>query len=122
MLRRQVTVAILDDDPSMLRATKELLEAYGVSTLLFSSAEEFLDSDAVAKVDCLLLDIQLDGVCGIELRNQLNASGLALPIIFMTGLDSEIIHAHALQAGCVAYLRKPFLARELFEGIERATA
>jgi FixJ family two-component response regulator len=122
MLRRQVTVAILDDDPSMLRATKELLEAYGVSTLLFSSAEEFLDSDAVTKVDCLLLDIQLDGVCGIELRNQLNASGLALPIIFMTGLDSEIIHAHALQAGCVAYLRKPFLARELFEGIERATA
>jgi FixJ family two-component response regulator len=121
MLRREITVAVLDDDPSMLRAAKELLDAYGVSTLLFSSATEFLDSVAGIKVDCLLLDIQLDGVCGIELRNQLDASGLALPIIFMTGLDNEIIHAQALRAGCVAYLRKPFPARELFEAIESAT-
>ncbi len=122
MLRRKITAAVLDDDPSVLRATKELLDAYGVSTLLFSSATEFLDAGGATKVDCLLLDIQLDSVCGIELRNQLKASGLALPIIFMTGLDSEIIHRQALQAGCIAYLRKPFLARELFEAIETATA
>jgi len=120
MHERQITVAVVDDDPSMLGSTRELLNADGFITELFASAEEFLASGVVPRVDCLLLDIQLAGASGIELRHHLEACGSKIPVIFMTGLDDEALHRQALKAGCVALLHKPFPARQLFDAIEKA--
>jgi FixJ family two-component response regulator len=120
MPKRRKIVAIVDDDPSMLRAIEHLLDAQGFETKVFASAEEFLDRRAAADVDCLLLDIDLGGMSGIELRRQLKASGSTLSVIFMTGVDDETTLGQALNAGCIACLRKPFPARQLIDAIEKA--
>jgi FixJ family two-component response regulator len=120
MPKRRKIVAVVDDDPSMLRSTEDLLDAHGFATAVFPSAEEFLARGAAAQVDCLLLDIHLGGLSGIELRHQLEASGSTLPVIFMTGLDDEAMRQQALKAGCVACLRKPFPARQLIDAIQKA--
>ena len=120
MLKRRKIVAVVDDDPSMLNAAESLLDAQGFATMVFVSAEEFLDRGAATQVDCLLLDIYLGGVSGFELRKRLKNSGSTLPVIFMTALDDEAIREQALKAGCVALLRKPFQARKLLEAIKQA--
>jgi len=116
----QKIVAVVDDDSSMLGATRDLLEVHGFVTRIFASAEEFLDSGASAQVDWLLLDIHLGGISGIELRRQLTATISTLPVIFMTALDDEHTRAEAHSAGCVAFLRKPYSKRELIDAIEKA--
>jgi FixJ family two-component response regulator len=120
MPKRRKVVAVVDDDPSMLNAAESLLDAQGFATMVFASAEEFLDRGAATQVDCLLLDIHLGGVSGFELRKRLKNSGSTLPVIFMTALDDEAIREQALKAGCVALLRKPFQARQLLEAIKQA--
>ena len=75
MLTSRTIVAVVDDDPSMLNAAEDLLHAQGFATMVFASAEEFLDRGVVTQVDCLLLDIHLGGMSGIELRRRLNGSG-----------------------------------------------
>jgi FixJ family two-component response regulator len=116
----QKIVAVVDDDSSMLGATRDLLEVHGFATRIFASAEEFLDSGAPAQVDCLLLDIHLGGISGIELRRRLKVSASRLPVIFMTALDDEDTRTEAHKAGCVAFLRKPYSRRQLIDAIEKA--
>lgn len=111
-------VAVVDDDPSMLKAAESLLGARGFATKLFASAEDFLQQGLQTQVDCLLLDIQLGGISGIELRRQLVASGRTLPIIFMTALDNDAISDKAKAGGAIC-LRKPFPAHQLFNAIEK---
>ena len=120
MPKRRKIVAVVDDDPSMLNAAETLLDAQGFATMVFASAEEFLDRGAATQVDCLLLDIHLGGLSGIELRHRLKDFGSKLPVIFMTALDDEAMVEQALKAGCVAFLRKPFQARQLVEAIKKA--
>lgn len=120
MPKRQRVVAVVDDDRSMLRATKDLLEALGLATVVFTSAEEFLERGAVANPDCLLLDIHLGGMSGLELRRRLAISKPKLPVIFMTALDDERIRLEAKRADSVAVLRKPYSARQLMDAIEKA--
>jgi FixJ family two-component response regulator len=120
MPKRRKIVAVVDDDPSMLNAAESLLDAQGFATMVFASAEEFLDRGAATQVDCLLLDIHLGGVSGIELRRRLKDSGSMLPVIFMTALDDEAMRERALKAGCVAFLRKPFQAHQLIDAIKKA--
>ena len=120
MQKRRKTVAVVDDDPSMLRAAENLLDAHGFATRSFSSAEEFLGAIAANHIDCLLLDIHLGGMSGIDLRQQLKSSRPALPIIFMTALDDEAARQEALRTGCIACLRKPFPAHQLMDAIEKA--
>jgi FixJ family two-component response regulator len=112
--------AVVDDNPSMRRAAEDLLGASGFATEHFASAEDFIDSGAATQIDCLLLDINLGGMSGIELRRKLAASGSPLPVIFMTGLDDEGMRRDALVAGCAAYLQKPFTARQLLDALEKA--
>ena len=100
----------------------DLLDAHGFATLAFASAEEFLARGAAKHADCLLLDIDLGGMSGIELRRQLKGLGSTLPIIFMTGLDDEAIERRALETGSVAFLRKPFSQRALVDAIGKAVA
>ncbi len=120
MLKRRKILAVVDDDPSMLRAVDDLLDAHGFATQAFASAEEFLNRGAATQVDCLLLDIHLGGMSGIELRRQLKASGSTLPVIFMTALDDDATCGEALRAGCIACLHKPFTARQLIDAIDSA--
>jgi FixJ family two-component response regulator len=120
MATRQTIVAVVEDDLSVLRATRDLLDALGVATSVFSSAEEFLERGAEARPDCLLLDIHLGGMSGIDLSRQLADNGSTLPVIFMTALDDERTRMLAMQAGCVAFLRKPCAARDLMDAIHTA--
>jgi FixJ family two-component response regulator len=113
-------IAIVDDDASMLKGIERLLGAYGFVTKVFASAEAFLDLNATAEVDCLLVDIHLGGMSGIELRHCLTASGCRLPVIFMTAFDDEATRMQAQSAGCVAFLHKPFAANLLMGAIEQA--
>ena len=119
MADRQI-VAIVDDDLGVLKGVERLLNASGFGTEVFTSAEAFLDSAAASKATCLLLDIHLGGMSGIELRRQLLASGSRLAVIFMTAIDDDKMQQDAMDAGCVAFLRKPFPARLLIDAISKA--
>jgi len=115
-------VAVVDDDPSMLKGLARLLNASGYDTEVFDSAEAFLDGSAACDAICLILDIHLGGISGIELRRRLAASSSNLSIIFMTAVDDEAIQRQAMEGGCIAYLRKPFSAHLLIESIGKAAA
>ena len=118
---KQRKVAVVDDDLAMLAGLQNLLDAHGVTTEVFASAEAFLDFySATTDIDCLLLDLHLGGMSGIDLRRQLKTSGCTVPVIFMTALDDDVMRRQALEEGCIAYLRKPFPSRLLFEAIEKA--
>jgi CheY-like chemotaxis protein len=121
MQDRPKMVAIVDNDPSMLNAIKQLLNAHGLATQTFSSAEEFLDGDATDEASCLVLDINLEGMSGIDLRRRLTACGSQVPIIFMTAADDAATRHEAMEAGCIAYLRKPFSADLLVGAVCKAT-
>jgi len=120
MRKRRRIVAVVDDDPSMLRAAENLLDAHGFATKSYSSAEEFLGIVSKYQIDCVLLDIHLRGLSGIELRQQLRSSHPTLPVIFMTALDDDRVRQQALETGCAACLSKPFPAQQLLDAIEKA--
>jgi FixJ family two-component response regulator len=111
------TIAVVDDDPSLLQGLNRLLSAHGFRVQTFASAEIFLDDIAGCGVDCLVLDIHLGGISGIDLQRQLIAAGRKLPVIFMTAIDNDATHQKAIDVGCIAYLRKPFLAKLLIDAI-----
>jgi FixJ family two-component response regulator len=115
-------VAVVEDDPSMRRSVRRLLNAHGFVTEEYSSAEDFLRYSAATEINCLVLDIDLGGISGIELQRRLRASGSKLPVIFITALEDGALEAEATQAGCIAYLRKPFPANLLIDAINSASA
>jgi FixJ family two-component response regulator len=121
MPHRRKVVAVVDDEPTMLKAIERLLNAHGFVTRSFASAEAFLDGDAQTEACCLVLDIHLGGMSGIDLRQRLAEAGFPLPVIFMTAVDDEATRRQAMDAGCVAYLRKPFPAKTLIGAIGKAT-
>ena len=121
MPTRRKVIAIVDDDLGTLDAIGLLLDAHGIEVRAFDSAEAFLARDVAEQIDCLLLDIHLGGLSGIGLRQRLEASGSTLPVVFMTGLDDADTRRQALRAGCIAYLQKPILARQLMDAIHKAT-
>jgi FixJ family two-component response regulator len=111
-------VVVVDDDKTMLRSLERLLNASGFDTEVFPSAEAFLARTCARDAACLVLDIHLGGMSGIELRRRVAASGSAVPVVFMTAFDDENTHEEAVQAGCVACLHKPFPARLLIGAIK----
>jgi FixJ family two-component response regulator len=115
------TIAVVEDDPSMLQGLSRLLTAHGFRVDRFTSAESFLDSLAQCEAACLVVDIHLGGISGIDLKRKLVASGNDFPVIFMTAVDSEATRQAAVDAGCVAYLRKPFLSKLLVEAISQVS-
>jgi FixJ family two-component response regulator len=114
-------VGIVDDDPGVRKAIRHILSAFGYTAYAFDSAEAFLKVAATSKADCLVVDIQLGDISGVELVRHLTESGFTFPIIFMTALDDETIRSQATRLGCVDYLRKPFSAERLIEAIVKAT-
>lgn len=122
MKTRSINVAVVDDDSSYCRALERLLRAYGFTPLIYSSAELFLRDSARSRVDCILLDIHLDGMSGFALQNQLAEAGSVPPIIFMTADEGPDTLERARQAGCAEFLNKPFVGKSLLEAITRALA
>jgi FixJ family two-component response regulator len=114
-------VFIVDDDPAIRHSLQRLLRAHGFHPETFDSAEAFSASENTDGL-CLVLDINLSGRSGIELGHQLAASGCSLPIIFITGNDTERVRKDALDMGCIDYLRKPFSAQSLLDAINRTAA
>src|SRR5215470_12907360 len=117
---RRKLVIVVDDDGTMLKSLERLLNASGFDTEVFRSAEAFLARPAAREVACLVIDIHLGGMSGIELRRRLTASGSAVPVVFMTAFDDDDTHNAAIRAGCIACLHKPFPARSLIGAIEIA--
>ena len=122
LLSNRKIVLVVDDDPGMLRGVKRLLREHGYDGVLFPSAEAFQNHDNFEEVACIILDINLNGESGIELRHRLKAAGNAVPVIYMTGNDNPAVRNAALESGCIAYLKKPFSAKALIEPVERASA
>jgi CheY-like chemotaxis protein len=122
LTKTEATIAIVDDDASILTSTARLLTEHGYRTQTFVSAEEFLDSANTADADCLILDIALGGISGIELRQRLTAAGSRIPVIFISAAGYEATFRQAIEAGCVAYLPKPFSADLLISAINEAMA
>jgi FixJ family two-component response regulator len=122
MPNRRKLVTVVDDDPGMLKAIGRLLQAKGFDVEVFASAEAFLARSATTEAECLVLDIHLGGMSGIELRRRLVAAGSQLPVIFITALDDEATRKKATEAGCVAFLRKPFPSHLLIDAIEKAAS
>jgi FixJ family two-component response regulator len=113
-------IAIVDDDESIREATTNLLKSYRFRAATFSSAEEFLNSSLVEKTKCLLLDLAMPGMSGLELQRRLAAEGRRLPIIFITAHDNPEVRAQALRGGAVAFLPKPFNEQALLSAIGMA--
>jgi FixJ family two-component response regulator len=115
------TVAVIDDNPEMRKSMAVLLSAYGYSVETFDSAEAFLTCVSTCRAICLLVDIQLGDISGVELARQLAADGLKFPIIFMTGNGDAAMEHQAFAAGGIAFLCKPFSATTLMDAIQKTT-
>ena len=121
-MSKQKTVFVVDYDPGMLRGVKRLLRAHGYDSVLFDSADAFQKHGDFEHAICVILDINLGEVSGIELRRRLKAAGVLLPVIFITGNDNPATRMAAMASGCLAYLTKPFVANSLIEPIARVAA
>jgi FixJ family two-component response regulator len=120
MNKSEFIIAVVDDDDSFARALGRLLRASGFEVRTYPSGEAFLTSTALPPPDCLVLDIQLGGMTGLDLLRQLRDLGNLVPIIFVTAHDEAEVKDEAVQAGCVAYLRKPVVSRALLEALAKA--
>jgi FixJ family two-component response regulator len=115
-------VAIVDDDKSMRNATQDLLKAAGFSTAAFEDAESFLDSATRATAACLVADMRMPGMSGVELYQALVASGHSIPTVIITAHPEEVTQARGRVAGLTCYLIKPFTPDELLECVHEALA
>ena len=120
MVAERNVIAIVDDDPVIRLAVQGLLSAYGYQWEAYASAEEFMALLPETRACCLLTDIELGGMSGIQLVQELAKTGHRFPAIFMTGSDSALHRRDALRLGCVAFLQKPFSAPVLLDAIANA--
>jgi FixJ family two-component response regulator len=117
---RQTYVAVVDDDENAGRALGRLLRAEGFQPVCYLSAEAFLADTKRPVFDCLVFDVQLGGMSGVELQRQLAASGWSTPVIYITAHDEPRTREQAEAAGCAAYFRKTAPGQEVVQAIRRA--
>ena len=115
-------ISVIDDDQSVSRTTALLVESFGFRAAAFGSVEAFLESGRLRDTSCLIVDVQMPGMNGLELQSRLAAMGSPIPIIFMTAYYREETHRRAMRAGAVAFLGKPFADDELLQTIRSALA
>jgi FixJ family two-component response regulator len=115
-------IAIVDDDESLKSALQDLIESDGLSALCFGSAEQFLDSEARHKAACLIADIRMPGMSGLELQAKLEAERCRLPIIFISAHGDAEMRTLAMRDGAVEFLTKPFDDAVLLEIVHAALA
>ena len=113
-------ISIVDDDQAVRDATKGLIRSLGYNVSTFASADEFLNSPRVHDTSCLITDLHMPGLSGIELQARLIAAGHRMPIIFITAFPEESVRARAMSAGAVGFMSKPYSDDHLINCLERA--
>jgi FixJ family two-component response regulator len=110
-------ISVVDDDESIRRTTTRLIESFGFRAAAFESADSFLRSGQLRDTACLIVDVQMPGMNGLQLQSHLAAEGRGIPIIFITAYDDKESRRRAMQAGAVAFLGKPFSDEQLLQTI-----
>jgi len=118
--KRKPLISVVDDDESVREATKGLMLSLGYASEAFPSAEDFLQSHEVSKTSCLIADVNMPGMSGLDLHRQLSASGKPFPTILITAYPDESIRQGAINAGVLCYLSKPFDESDLLGCIHAA--
>lgn len=113
-------ISIVDDDASVRAATNRLVRSLGYVAFTFASADEFLRSPQLRDSSCVIADVQMPGMSGVDLQRHLRAQGCRLPIIFITAFPDESVRARALDAGAVCFLTKPFDGPTLIKYLDAA--
>jgi FixJ family two-component response regulator len=113
-------ICVVDDDESVRRSTKLLIESHGFRVATFESAEAFLTFEKLHDTSCLILDVQMPGINGLQLQAKLAHAGHSIPIVFITAYDDSQSRRHAMQAGATAFLDKPFTEGQLLQTIRSA--
>src|ERR1700758_1243667 len=120
MQRNSRLATIVDDDESVQRALRDLFESEGLPTMCFGSAEQFLDSEARSEAACLIVDIRMPGISGLELQAKLKAERCRIPIIFITAHGDAAMRIQAMREGAVEFLGKPFDHQLLLKTVRAA--
>ena len=113
-------ISVVDDDESVRRTTTLLIASFGFRAAAFESAESFLKSVQLHDTSCLVIDVQMPGMNGLDLQSHLANAGFAVPIIFITAYDNKEYRRRAMQAGAVGFLAKPFSDEQLLQTIRSA--
>jgi FixJ family two-component response regulator len=113
-------ISVVDDDESVRRTTKLLIESFGYRAAVFDSAETFLKPSQLNNTCCLVVDVKMPGMSGLQLQRRLSAERSSIPIIFISAYGNNESRREAEQAGAVAFLNKPFGAEQLLESIRFA--
>ena len=113
-------IVVVDDDESVRSATVDLLASVGFACKAFEAAEDYLQSDAAKRTACLILDVRMPGLNGLELQRRLADQGRAVPIIFITSYPNERVRRRAIRAGAICYLSKPYSEEDLLGCIRSA--
>jgi FixJ family two-component response regulator len=119
-VRNIPAVAIVDDDESVRDTTKDLLDSAGLSAATFDSAESFLRSEGRCAVRCLVADMRMPGMTGLELHGRLAAAGTPIPTVLITAYPDERVRSRALEIGVICFLAKPFSAEDLLAFVQTA--
>lgn len=114
-------IAVIDDDPSLCRSLARLLQHAGFQAITFESGEQFLADPLRAHFGCLLVDIQLGGMSGIEMHRRLVADGDRTPVIYITAFDDPRARTEALELGCAGFFRKTDAGTEILETVRKLT-
>lgn len=113
-------ISVVDDDDSVRESLSGLIRSVGFGVMVFASAEEFLNSNHLSDTDCLILDVRMPGMNGLELQRRLVVSHISIPVIFITAHGDEEARVRALNGGAVEYLLKPFSEDALLKAIDMA--
>ena len=113
-------ISIVDDDESVREAIESLIKSVGLGALAFASAEEFLNSNRIEETACLILDMRMPGMSGLELQQRLATAGYGIPIVFISAHSDDQIRAQALGAGAIDFLFKPFSETALVDAVRTA--
>ena len=119
-IKQSLVVVVVDDDESVRESLPDLLKEFGLTVLTFSSAEEFLASGSLGRTSCLLLDIAMPGMTGLDLQQELNRRGQKIPIIFITARRDDSTRKRVLEQGAVDILLKPFSDTALRQALSKA--
>ena len=110
-------ISIVDDDESVRNALKSLIDSVGFRAEVFDSGEKFLNSPYLSQTDCLITDVRMPGMSGLELQDRLSAAGRSIPIVFISAHDDNEARARGLRAGAIDFLQKPFSEDSLLGAI-----
>jgi FixJ family two-component response regulator len=122
MHTNQRLIAIVDDDESVREATKDLMRSMGLAVEAFACGEDFLRSPHLSRTACLVADINMPGMSGLDLHRHLSARNKSIPTILVTAYPNDSVRVRALSAGVICYLEKPFSEDDLINGIRSAFA